>query len=99
MALNKHMDIHHTGKEKCEYIISHFRGYRQSRNSAIGFIEFFNNWLSLNLIYLVFETRKHLDNCKKKNSKRIVLLCQDRPPEIKYDPKFQQWYSYVLRYI
>ena len=50
--------------------------------------------LSSNLRYSVLEFRKYLDNCKKKIlKKKIALLCRDKPPEIKYNPKFEQWYS------
>ena len=82
------------GHRNCRY--RNKRNHRQSRNSALEFIEFFNNELSSNLSYSVLEIRKYLDNCKKKTLKRIALLCRDKPPEIKYNPKFEQWYSYAL---
>ena len=61
--------------------------HRQYRNKAL---EFFNDQLSLNLRYSVLEIRKNSDNCKKKTLKRIALLCRDKHPEKKCNPKFEQ---------
>ena len=33
---------------------------------------------------------------KKNTLKGIALSCRDEPPEIKYNPKFEQWYSHIL---
>ena len=65
-------------------------------NSALEFMEFFNNQLSSSLNYSVLEIREYIDNWKKKAFKMIDLLRCDKLPEIKHNSKSEQWYSYVI---
>ena len=75
---------------------SHNKCYhRPSSNNALEFTDF-NNQLISNLRYSFLKITKYLHNSKKKTLNRFALLCHDKSAERKYNPKFEQWYSYVL---
>ena len=56
------------------------------------FIEFFNDQLISYLRYSFLEIRKYLENCVKRLWKELLLCC-DKPTQIKYNPNLEQWYS------
>ena len=62
---NMYFPIKRYGHRNCR--CRNRRNHRQSRNSALEFIEFFNNQLSSNLSYSVLEISKYLEKDFEKN--------------------------------
>ena len=79
---------------KCRRSNGH--NHRQSSNKRTIIYSFFKQSANFYFRYSFLESRKYLDNYKKRASERIALLCRDKPADTKCKTKIEQWYNYVL---
>ena len=64
---------------------------KKKKKVKLQFQDPLNKQSNSNLKHSFLPIRIYLNNWEKKTLKAIALLCRDKPAEMKYNCKFEQW--------